>query len=138
MAFKPGNNAKVTLGAATVVGMTNWSMDGISVDLLDKSAFGDIAKKYMTGLLDYGTISFNGHYDPADTTGQTILQSANMNNSKITNIRLYVDATSYWCPNITADSDAGLLIQTFKIGMAHNGLGTIDFSGKASGPWVLV
>lgn len=138
MAFKPGNVAKVALGSAVVKGMVDWSMDGVSVELLDTTAFGDTAKKFMTGLLDYGTVSFNGHYDPADVTGQTILQSANMNNSKVTDIRLYVDSTSYWTPNITADSDAGLQMQSFNIKQAVNGLGSISFSGKCTGPWVLV
>ena len=138
MGFKPGNVAKVTLATATVAGMVDWKMDGVSVDLLDTTAFGDTAKKFMTGLLDYGTVSFNGHYDPADTTGQGILVSANLNNSKIANVRLYVDSTSYWTPNVTADTAAGLLMQTFSIGQSVNGLGTIQFSGKCTGPWVLV
>lgn len=138
MAFKPGNAAKVALASATVVGMVDWKMDGVSVDLLDSTAFGDEAKQFLTGLLDYGSVSFNGHYDPADTTGQGILISANLNNSKIANVRLYVDNTSYWTPNVTADSAAGLLMQSFNIGMAVNGLGTINFSGKCTGLWTLV
>jgi hypothetical protein len=138
MAFKPGNVAKVTLATATVKGMVDWKMDGVSVDLLDTTAFGDTAKQFLTGLLDYGTVSFNGHYDPADTTGQSVLVSANLNNSKIADCRLYVDAASYWTPNVTADSAAGLLMQSFNIGQSVNGLGTISFSGKCTGAWVLV
>ena len=138
MAFKAGNNAKVTLGANTVVGMGTWELPGITVDLLESTAFGDTAKQYMTGLLDYGDVNFGGLYDPADTTGQDILLSANKNNSKIANIRLYVDNTSYWTPNVTADSDAGMLVQSTAISMDKSGLATIKFSGKATGAWVLV
>ncbi len=138
MAFKAGNNAKVTLGANTVVGMGNWELPGITVDLLESTAFGDTAKQFMTGLLDYGEVNFGGLYDPADTTGQDILLSANKNNSKIGNIRLYVDANSYWTPNVTAVSAAGALIQTVAIGMDKSGLATIKFTGKCTGPWVLV
>lgn len=138
MAFKAGNNAKVTLGSNTVVGMGNWELPGIKVDLLESTAFGDSAKQYMTGLLDYGDVNFGGLYDPTDTTGQDILQSANKNNSKIANIRLYVDANSYWTPNVTAVSAAGMLVQSVAIGMDKGGLGTIKFTGKCTGPWVLV
>jgi hypothetical protein len=138
MAFKSGHQAKVTLGANTVVGMGNWELPGISVDLLESTAFGDSAKQYMTGLLDYGNVNFGGLYDPADTTGQDILLSANKNSSKIANVRLYVDNTSYWTPNVTVVSAAGMLVQSVAIGMDKSGLGTIKFTGKCTGPWVLV
>lgn len=138
MAFKAGNNAKVTLGANTVLGMGNWRLDGITVDLLESTAFGDSAKQYMTGLLDYGTVSFGGLYDPADTTGQIALLSALTNNSRITNIRLYVDNTSYWTPDLTNDSSAGVILTSVPIGMDKSALGTIEFSGKCTGDWVFV
>lgn len=138
MAFKAGNLAKVTLGTVTVVGMGNWKLNGIAVDLLESTSFGDTAKQFMSGLLDYGTISFGGLYDPADTTGQAILLSAQLNNSKIGNIRLYVDASSYWTPNVTALSAAGILIQNVAIGTDKGGLATIEFSAKCTGAWLLV
>lgn len=137
MAFLRGSNAKVTLGAATVIGMGTWELPGISVDLLDSTSFGDTAKQYLTGMLDYGNVNFGGLYDPADTTGQNTLLSANLNNSKIANIRLYVDNTSYWTPNVTAVSASGMLVQTTAIGMDKSGLATIKFTGKCTGPWVL-
>jgi hypothetical protein len=137
MAFKAGNNAKVTLGSATVVGMGNWKLSGITVDLLETTAFGDTAKGFITGLLDYGAVTFGGLYDPGDTTGQQILVSANINNSKIANIRLYVDSTSYWTPNVTVVSAAGMYMQAVSIGQDKSGLGTIEFSGKCTGPWLL-
>jgi hypothetical protein len=138
MGFKAGNNAKVTLGTDTVVGMGNWKLNGITVDQLESTAFGDTAKQYMTGLVDYGTVEFGGLYDPADTTGQNVLVAAMLANTKVTNIRLYVDATSYWAPNITAVSAAGMYVTSVPIGFDKSGLGTISFSGKCTGPWVLV
>jgi len=136
--FLAGNHCKVTLGANTVVGMGNWKLEGITVDLLEATAFGDTAKTYQTGLLDYGTCSFGGLYYPADTTGQAILVSAMLNNSKVGNIRLYIDNTSYWTPNITSVSAAGLIIQSVPIGADKSALMTIEFSGKCTGPWTLV
>lgn len=138
MGFKVGNHAKVTLGSDTVVGMGNWKLNGITVDLLESTAFGDTAKQYMSGLIDYGTVEFGGLYDPADVTGQAILVSGLLNNSKIANVRLYVDNTSYWTPNVTAVSAAGMLVQSVPIGFDKSGLATISFSGKCTGPWVLV
>ena len=138
LGFKAGNNAKVTLGTSTVVGMGNWKLSGIEVDLLETTSFGDTAKQFITGLLDYGGVTFGGLYDPGDTTGQQILVSANINNSKIANVRLYVDANSYWTPNVTVVSAAGMLMQSVSIGQDKSGLATIEFSGKCTGPWVLV
>jgi hypothetical protein len=138
LGFKAGNKAKVTLGTNTVVGMGNWKLSGISVDLLETTAFGDTAKQFITGLLDYGGITFGGLYDPGDSTGQQTLVSANINNSKIANVRLYVDDNSYWTPNVTVLSAAGMIMQSISIGQDKSGLGTIEFSGKCTGPWVLV
>lgn len=138
MGFKTGKNAKVTLGANTVVGMGNWRLDGIATDLLETTAFGDTAKQFVTGLLDYGNVSFGGLYDPADTTGQDVLRSANKNANKVTNIRLYVDNTSYWTPDVTTLAAAGMYVQSYNIGMDKSGMGTTEFTGKATGPWALV
>ncbi len=137
-AFKAGNHAKVTVNAITVVGMGNWKLNGITVDLLESTSFGDTAKQFLTGLIDYGTVTFGGLYDPGDTTGQSVLLSAQLNNSKIASLALYVDNTSYWTPNVTAVSAAGVLVQTVVIGVDKGGLATIEFTGKCTGPWVLV
>jgi hypothetical protein len=140
MALVPlaGNNAKVTLAATTVLGMGNWKLNGVTVDLLESTAFGDTAKQFVTGLLDYGSVTFGGLYDVADSTGQTLLASACNNNSKISVIRLYVNNTSYWCPDTTTLATAGVLIQSYSIGFDKSGLGTIEFSAKATGPMKLV
>lgn len=138
MSYKPGNKAKVTLGADTVVGMGVWKMSGITVDQLDATAFGDTAKEFLTGLMDYGNIEFSGLYDPADTTGQTALINALSGNTKVTNIRLYVDNTSYWMPDITADAASGMYVTNFSISADKSGLAQISFTGKATGPWALV
>lgn len=138
MAFKAGHLAKVEYNSATVKGMGTWEMPGVSVDLLESTAFGDTAKQYMTGLLDYGNVNFAGLYDPADSTGQAALISANINNSKVVAVKLYVDSASYWTPNVTADSAAGLLMQSFSVAADKGGLLSVRFSGKATGAWVLV
>lgn len=137
--FAAGNNAKVTLGSTTVLGMGNWRMTGITVDLLETTSFGDTAKQFLTGLVDFGTVTFGGLYEMSNTGGQSTLISAALNNSKIANLRLYLNSVSYWVPNIshgTMGSDAGVLITNVVIGQDKSGLGTIEFTGKYTGPVV--
>jgi hypothetical protein len=138
MAVRVGFRGSVRVGTYTVAEMGQWSIDGISVELLESTSFGDEWKEYQLGIGDYGTVSFSGNFDMTDTTGQVILESAQRNKSKIGTIRFYVDNTSYYTPNITANSDAGVLMQTVKISFDKSGIGKIDFSGKCTGPMTLV
>jgi hypothetical protein len=145
-----GKDGKVTLGTNTVVGMGTWSIDGIATDEFDASAFGDTWKKFEYGMKDGGSVSFNGHYDPTDTTGQQALQQANLYNSALTNLRLYIDNTSYFEPCQTAGyfsptlttgaptKTSNVRITTFQVGMDKGGLGTTSFTAKVSGVMVLV
>ena len=141
-----GKDAKVSLGANTVVGIGIWTIDGITTEEFDASAFGDEWKLFEYGMKDGGTISFNGHYQPTDTTGQDMLLQANLYNSALTNIRLYINNTSYFEPcQSTGWFSPGaystgmptvasnVRITTFNIGMDKSGLGTISFTGKVSG-----
>ena len=138
MAFVAGNNAKVALGSTTILGMGSWKFSGVNVDLLESTAFGDTAKQFMTGLLDYGEVTFGGLYDLSNAGGQSTLLSALMNNSKLGDIRFFLNSASYWTPNITVLSAAGMLVRQASIGQDKSGLGTIEFTGKFTGPMVLV
>jgi hypothetical protein len=126
--------------------MGTWTIDGITTEEFDASAFGDEWKLYEYGMKDGGTISFNGHYVPTDTTGQDALLLANLYNSALTDIRLYINNTSYFEPcQSTGWFSPGaystgmptvasnVRITTFNIGMDKSGLGTISFTGKVSG-----
>lgn len=135
---KVGKAAKVTLGTYMVSEMGNWTLDGITVDLLDATSFGDEFKEYVLGIGDYGTVSFSGFYDMSDTNGQVVLESAHRNKSRISNIRFYIDNTSYYTPDVTSVTDAGILMQTIRISFEKYGIGSIDFTAKCSGPWKLV
>ena len=138
MALKVGKDAAVNIGTFLVSHMGTWSIDGLTVDLLDSSAFGDEWKQFELGMGDYGTVSFSGFYDLDDTRGQGVLWSAHQNKSKLSNIKFYIDNTSYYTPDVTNVSAAGILVQTIKIGFEKYGIGTIDFSAKCTGPMVLV
>jgi hypothetical protein len=99
---------------------------------------------------DGGQLTFNGHYDPDDTTGQQALQQANLYNSDLTNLRFYIDNTSYFepcqttgyfSPNLTTGAPTKLShvnITAFNVSMDKAGVGAIDFTADVSGVMVLV
>lgn len=150
MSKKVGKDADVKLGTDAIVGMGTWSMDGIVTEEFDASEFGDEWKDYLYGMKDGGSISFNGHYDPADTTGQQALQQANLYNSALTNLRLYIDNTSYFepcqttgyfSPNLTENAPTELssvTITGLTVNQDKSALGQISFTGKVSGCMVLI
>ena len=145
-----GKDAKVTLGTTSVVGMGVWSLDGITVEEFDSSKFGDEWKTKAYGMKDGGSVSFNGHYEKTDTTGQDVLQQANLYNSALTNMRFYVDNTSYYeacqttgyfSPTLTTGAptvSSSITITAFNVGMDKSGLGTTSFTGSISGSMVLI
>ena len=150
MAVKVGHLGKVSLGASTIIGMGTWSLSGITADQMESSAFGDNWKTYEFGMKDGGQVTFNGFLDPADVTGQEALQKANIANTDLTSLRLWVDATSYYEPNQTTSYFSPNLtsaqntpvsyvnIISYDIGMDKSGLATISFTAKVSGVMVLV
>jgi hypothetical protein len=146
-----GKDGKVTLGVNTVVGMGTWTIDGVTVEEFDASKFGDTWKAYQYGMKDGGTVSFNGHYEPTDVTGQQMLMLANLYNSALTDLRLYIDNTSYFVPSQSTSYFApgaystgmpgrvsSVTITTFNIGLDKSGLGTVSFTAKVSGLMVKV
>lgn len=137
MAFKPGHYGKVSLGTSTVVGIGTWTIPGTTADVLEDTEFGDNYKTYQIGLLDSGEVSFNGLYDPADTTGQGALRTANQAGTALTSLRFYIDNTSYWTPT-TTNPVSSILITAWEIGLDKSGLGTASFTGKVSGKLELI
>lgn len=138
MAVKVGRLGKVVLGTYTISEMTKWSIDGITTELIDATAFTDTAKEFVLGITDYGTVSFGGHFDMTDTTGQILLDSANRNASKIANIKFYIDNTSYYTPDTTTVTAAGIYVTSMKVTQDISGLASIEFQGKCTGPLALV
>ncbi len=131
MAVRVGKLAKVTVGAATVAEMGTYSISGFTRDALDSTAFGDDVKEFTFGVGDAGEISFSGNYDPTDSTGQEVINSACENGSLFTgaDLKFYVDSTSY----LRVDTGGYILITKARtVGMDKSGLGTTEFSGKVS------
>ena len=114
MSYKIGRKGKVALGSDIISEMGNWVLDGFSVDLLEITAFGDEVKRFDYGLADAGGVSFNGNYDPTDASGQDALNSYCENQIPVTDLRFYVDETSYFAPDLTADSSSAIIITKCK------------------------
>lgn len=150
MGKKVGHLCKINLAANKIVGMGTWSLNGITADQLELTEFGDYWKTYEFGLKDGGTITFNGLFDPADITGQEVLRAGNLDNTDITNIRLYLDntsyfepcqTTSYWTPTDSTGNSSVLShvnITSYDIGADKGGMMTIAFTAKVSGCMAMV
>ena len=137
MSSRTGHLGKVTLGANLIAGMGNWSMSGITTDLLEKTAFGDTRKQYVTGLLDSGEISFEGYYDPDDTNGQNTLRTYNEDNTEVTTIRFYIDSTSYYTPT-TTNPLSYVLVTSYNVTADSKDILKTSFTCKVSGKMELI
>ncbi len=132
MAVKIGKLAKVTLGTVTIAELGQYTLSGNAVDSIETTAFGDEAKDFFPGMIDPGTISFSGNYDPSDATGQIALETACTNATEYGpgGIRFYLDAFWY----LTPSTGAVIIITKCKaISMDKAGVGSIAFEGKLSG-----
>lgn len=127
-----GKDAKVSLGADKILGMGTWKMSGVKTDLLESTEFGDDWKTFKVGLKDGGDISFNGFYDKLDVSGQNALRTANENNTQVTNVRFYVDNTSYYSPT-TTNPLSYCYVTAYDVGADKAGLLTTSFTLKLSG-----
>jgi hypothetical protein len=84
------------------------------------------------------SLSVEGHADPSDAAGQGAIKTAWENGSLITTIRVYIDAASYWIPNLTDDSDAGGRVTSYTLNQAHDAVAGISFTLAGSGPVTFV
>lgn len=128
-----GKDCKVTDGTNKILGMGTWSISGITSEQFEDTEFEDDWKSYQYGLKDGGEVSFSGYYDSADTAGQDVLRTANENDTELTDLRFYVDSTSYWRPNSTGDPASFILISSWEINADKSGLVVVTFTGKVSG-----
>ena len=150
MAVYTGKDCSVKLGAVTVSGIGDWSLSGITADQMDASEFLDNWKTFEFGMKDGGTVAFSGLLDASDLTGQQALMYANNENTDITDMRLYVNLTSYYIPCATAGyfsptttTGADTLVSyvnitSLDIKAEKASLCTVTFTAKVSGSFVLI
>lgn len=140
---KVGRSGKVTVGVTNVLGVGNWEISGSTVDELDDSEFGDDWEQYLLGIIKGGSVSFAGLYKIDDTQGQDIIKAAFYSKSDMTDLRFYVDDTSYYLPNSTTKAGSGLpagvpvscinITSEPTISFDKSGLGQISFTGRVKG-----
>lgn len=135
---KIGKNCSVKLGGTAVVGIGNWEMTGVQMDVVEVSAMGDTFKAYLAALADGGQVTFAGYYDPTDSTGQTAMETYCEAGTIVTSLRLYVDSTSYWTPATTSQTGSGVIITNYRVTADKSGLAQVSFTGKVTGKLALV
>ena len=147
---KAGYLAKVTLGANKILGIGNWSIDGMSIAELDDTEFGDESTKYVLGIQDGGTITFAGNHKPGDTTGQDAILEYFDQRTQITSMRFYIDETSYYTPcattgylhpafTSTANTVVSNVIMTAApVNYDKGALGAVSFTVRVNGNMVLI
>lgn len=153
MSKRIGKNCKVTLGADSIIGMGTWKIEGVTSDMIESTEFGDNWKDWMFGAKDGGSVTFSGSFDPDDNTGVYEIIEANNENTNLTDLRCYIDNTSYFHPNATAgylsphtgqttgmDTPAACYVNiiSYNIESDKGGLVNADFEAKVSGVMVLV
>ena len=84
------------------------------------------------------SLSVDGHYDPSDDDGQGALEAAWAAGSLVSTVKIYVDNSSYWVPDVTTDSDAGGRVTTYTINQAHDAVAGVSFALAGSGPITFV
>jgi len=143
-------NISVVAGSSpsrhTVAVMGSWAVSGMTRNMIDYTSFGDTVMKYKPGMLDPGTITFEGFADMTDSTGQakfvtmlssggTIDNSTWTSSDKLSKLRLYAnDDTSFsgfggWS---CTGSSGEIFITSFESETNKDGIATIRFTGKVS------
>lgn len=121
-----GRYASIKLGSTLVENLGKWTLN-VKMDEIDVSVFGTVWGKSVPGMQKWsGTIE--GFYDPADSTGQIVLQDAALAATKITDLKLFVDNTDYWAPAQDEDSDNGAYITSVDINHDKAGVAAVTMN----------
>jgi hypothetical protein len=101
-------------------------------EMLDVTSYGDTHSKFERGFQSW-TASISGHIDLDDSQQQT-LRTAARAGTKITDIRFYVDSTSYYYVDTLTDTEACCFISSFSVADEHTGVVSFDMQVTGSGP----
>jgi hypothetical protein len=132
MAQLTGKNATLKIGTDTVLEMVTWTLN-ITAETVSERVFGDDWTKKVHIGNDWNG-SFDGLYDPADTTGQVYMENATTSGTEITTLRFYVDATNYWTVDTGSDADAYCLITSWNPSADAGGFVRVTGTVEGSGP----
>ncbi len=149
-----GRYAAIRLSSGTteaaVEMLGKWDLS-ITFDTMDASVFGSVWKKNLNGMQGW-TGKFDGFYSvstAAGSTGQKILQDDALTQTKIQNIRFYLNSTrdgstGAYCfmPNYSSShvdvtnysTTAGAYVGNISIGQDKAGIATVSYDVKGYGP----
>ena len=140
MAVMLGRDARVTLGTSAI-GMGNWSISQPGPALVDKTKFGDEWVGVVAGVRDGGTVAFAGHFDWSNAPQQDLMAnfSSGVNLTTGSSFRAYMstDAGSSGAGYFKFSTSCEGIIQSMNVGQDKAGLGSIDFSIKLSGGYMV-
>lgn len=163
MAVYQGRHGKVTVcttaGSShhTIAELGEWSVGGMSRDYIEKTAFGDTWKSYEVGMAEPPEITFSGHLDMTDSSGQVVLSSMfnkglvicksskSMTAGTLFNMKLWAstrktgvsgaDALGYWALSTAggvASSNTKAYVTSFESAHSKDGLATVAFTVKVT------
>ncbi len=131
-----GRYASVKIGSTVIENLGKWVLD-IKTNEIDVSVFGSVWGKKIPGQQAW-TATIDGFYDPADAAGQANLQADMLAGTKITDIKLFINSTSSWEPDITTDTNAGCYVTGLNIAHDKAGVAAISMTIVGFGPIKLV
>ena len=132
MAKISGKAGYVMYGGNTIAELTEWAITGVSMAVIKKDpAFADtVVEKIADGVVEPGTISFRGNYDPDDSTGQALLSTACQAGVGIYNLYLYAAAATWWH---VGTGGTIIVTKADSVTLPRSGMGVIDFAGEVEG-----
>lgn len=140
----PGNDAKITLGASTlIVGCSKFTMSGIARQTIDSSEFGVDADRFVEGSANPGTISIaDAIYDPGNAV-QTAFREAVKDKTRYyhsaladttTGLRFWLDDYTFLTMGTAYSLDEFIMVtKSNDISTERNGLAKCSIEMQASG-----
>jgi len=163
MAVYQGRHGKVTAQTSasganhTISELGEWSVGGMSRDYIEKTAFGDTWKSYEVGMAEPPEITFSGHLDMTDSSGQKVLSSMfnkglvisksskAMTAGTFYNLKLWgstkaagvsgSDGIGYWALSTAggvASSNIKAYVTAFESAHSKDGIATVSFTIKVT------
>uniref|UniRef100_A0A6H1ZCT9 Uncharacterized protein n=1 Tax=viral metagenome TaxID=1070528 RepID=A0A6H1ZCT9_9ZZZZ len=133
LAVLRGRFHKITVGTYALLGASKYSISGLARATLEASEYGDDVDKFEFGTANGGTITISDMlYDPLDSTGQALIDSACLNASKFGSggLCFYVNTTSY---KTVASGGHMLVTKSHVVESERNGLAKCSFEVQVSG-----
>jgi len=124
-----GRYASVKRGTNLIAEQGNFSIT-MNRDEVDTTAFGDTWGKTDVAMGRW-SLTFNGFFDPSDSPQSGLMDAFNAG-TLITNIRLYVDNTSFWEPSSGGAGDGGR-ITALTVGSDKGGVASLSCTISGSG-----